>query len=153
VSNPKKRHIATTTPFIIAANLGVTFLFAAILLSISVILADWLFVGVLTTICLYVFISGVTKAFKERYKIYLIIAMGSLIMGGAQIVAILVRWDYWLSRYRSHDFSKLYDESYDVGAWIPISIVVLVAALVSTQVYSLHTKNNRFRSLGKSRYE
>lgn len=149
----KKPHFATTASFIMAANLGVTFVFSALLLAISILLEDWIFVGILGGVCLYQFVSGLVKAFGTRHKIYLIIASGSLIMGGVQIATVLIRWDYWLERYRSVEFSKIYDESYDVGAWIPISIIVLVALLLGTQFYSLHTKNNRFRTADMPKYE
>ena len=153
MTTSKKAHFATRAPFILTVLFAVTFLFCAVLLAIAVFLQDWIFAGILGGLCLYFFISGVARAFSQRVRIYMIIASTSFFVGGMQVIAVLVRWEHWLSLYRSHDFSKYYYDAYDVRAWVPIMIIVVVALLLGAQFYSLHTKNNRFRTAGRPRYE
>ena len=147
-----KVHVATTGPFIIIANLLITFVFCTLLFFVSIFLEDWPVAGVVGAVCGILFIAGVTKGFGDRYRIMWILAWHSVAVMLFQIIALLIRWDYWLSVYRTHAYSKYYDESYDVGAWIPISIIAIIGGLLAIQCYSVHTRNNRFRTSGKSRY-
>lgn len=130
----------------LVSNFVVTFVFCFLPLAVSAILKDWVVLGVVAVVCCYFFAVGLSKAFANRFRICQILTNHTLAVTVFQVVTLILRWDFWLKQYRTNAFSRIYDESYDVSAWIPISIIVFVGLILAAQFYAIHTKNNRFRT-------
>ncbi|MFT5122479.1 MAG: hypothetical protein ACI9TH_000728 [Kiritimatiellia bacterium] len=147
---PQKRPFAASPVFIFVACIGLTFGYSSLLLTITLLLQDWIPFAVLASLCAYLFVTSMARLIKNPYRVYLIITSLSLVVGAAQIILIIIRWEFWMEKYRKTTY---FNPSNDTESWIMISIFVIISALLSAQFYSLHTKNNRFRTSEKPRYE
>ena len=145
-----KRPFAASPVFIFVACVGLTFGYSGLLLTISFVFQDWIPFGLLTSLCAYLLVSSLARLIKNPYRVYLVIASLSLIIGAAQVILIVIRWGFWMEKYRKMPY---FNPSNEAEAWVAVSIIVIISAILSAQFYSLHTKNNRFRASEKPRYE